>query len=154
MKGFSLIEFTVTLALLMLLSSLAAGFNYFFYSRNELQALKDELKTAVHYARMQSFIIGKTLYLENISRSNDWSCGMVLYEVNSNGSKIPLHKWQWNHPHWQIYWSGFSSRNSILFSPHPHFAAMNGQFRIINARTQQQTTLVINRLGRIKESTE
>lgn len=150
MKGFSLIELMTAIAVLMLLSALAMGLNHAFYSRNELQTLKDELTTAVHYARAQSMVSGKKLSLENLAGTDDWSSGMVLYELKKDGGKRLLHTWQWHHPHWQVHWSGFSSKRAIPFSPHPHLAAMNGQFRLSNERTQQQMVILVNRLGRLR----
>ncbi len=150
MKGFSLIECLVAISLFVVLSTCAMVFGQGVYSRNELQTFIDEIKSAIHFANHQSFIKGKTVYLESLSQTEDWSSGMGLYDLTAQGEKHLIHQWAWHHPQWRLTWSGFSSRQYISFSQQLHKAVANGRFKLIHRRTPQEKTLVLNRLGRIK----
>jgi prepilin-type N-terminal cleavage/methylation domain-containing protein len=150
-KGFTLLELLITLVLLACLSSLAAVSYSYLLRKNEQQVIMDELRTAVHYAKIQALILGHTVSLTPLDASLNWSKGMVLSTWRKkNNTMETLYQWQWHHPRWNLTWIGARSSERVIISNNPAGAISNGHFTLVNADTRQNVVLVLNRLGRIR----
>lgn len=149
MRGFTLIELLLGISLLMILSALTFFSGRAIFARTEYQVIKDEIQAAVRYASNQSLISGRTVYLSSLA-DDDWSSGMRLYALDQK-KKTLLYQWHWRHPNWSIRWDGFQARNEIPFSPHPVSAAANGRFLMIDLKTKEKKSIILNRLARISD---
>lgn len=150
-KGFTLLELLITLVLLACLSALAAASYSYLLRNNEQQVIVDELRTAVHYAKIQALILGNPVALSPLDASLNWSTGMVLSTWSKKNNKMAiLYQWQWHHPRWNLTWIGARSSERVLVSNNPASAISNGHFTLTNADTHQNVRIVLNRLGRIR----
>ncbi|MFT4058253.1 MAG: prepilin-type N-terminal cleavage/methylation domain-containing protein [Legionella sp.] len=152
-KGFTLLELVITMTLLILLTTLSIASYSYLVRNNEQQTIIDELSSAVQYAKMQALILGKSVILQPVDDSLDWSHGLLLttWSSKQHQSEI-LHQWQWYHPQWQLTWIGAHSDNKILFSDNPMHAISNGHFNLMNISTAKNKIIILNRLGRIRVS--
>ena len=145
-QGITLIELLITLMILAGLFTLSLTSLSFLNHKNEREILIHEIKSALHYARIQAINLEQPVFLA--SRHDDnWASGMIL--TQHHPSKI-LYQWHWQHPNWVVRWSGVHAANFISFSNNPLSAISNGRFHIAHASTKEQVILVLNRLGRIR----
>lgn len=148
LKGFTLLELILTLAIATILILFATQNLSAFIYKNEKECLIQEIEKIVQYAKMQALSSESQLILSPLTR---WSQGMVLRQLNPQTHALDIvHQWQWTHPHWQVEWQGAHSSKEIIFSNNLHQAMINGQFILINTQTHTQTTLILNKLGRIR----
>lgn len=150
--GFTFLELLCCFLILCLL--LVKGFpsSFFLVHRNQLQVLKDEISTAIRYARSQALLSEKALVLAPLPQTQDWSKGMILFIDNPDhryqkGDPI-VHQWEWKYPGLSIRWEGFQSNHYIIFSNHLRHASSNGRFMIMNKQGESKQ-LIINRIGRV-----
>ena len=152
--GLTLIELLVSMVIFAIVLCCSFSFSPSVYKKNQLQMVTDEVKGAIHFAKIQSLLTGDILALTRIPGSNDWSEGMLLFVDNGKHQYGPdvklLHEWHWQLSGVHIIWQGFQSKEYLLFSPDIGSNAVNGYF-IIKNHMQQQAKLIVNRLGRIKE---
>ncbi|TAL61906.1 MAG: pilus assembly protein [Legionella sp.] len=146
-RGFALIELVITLFLFVLITILSASSSSELYQKNEALRLRDELKAAMHYAKLQALNRGNKVLLEALSTDRNWAKGMVLKSGN-----IILYQWQWNHPSWQLRWTGIHGEQQIQLSSHPLQAMSNGRFILSRKNGREEWVLVLNKLGRLRES--
>ncbi|HHF7365294.1 TPA: GspH/FimT family pseudopilin [Legionella bozemanae] len=152
-KGFTLLELLITMALFLSLSIVGIGSYTYFIRKNEQKVLIDELRTVIQYAKLQAIILGSSVSLAPLDASSSWSNGMILNFLNKKTNKIePIYRWQWSHPCWDLNWEGARSTNQIVFSIYPGQAISNGRFILINKNTHEQVIIILNRLGRIRIS--
>lgn len=149
MKGFTLLELVMTLALLTGLLLLGVISSSSLMSKNEGQILVNEIKTAIQYAKNQSINLGTTVYLAPLDSEDNWSKGMILSQFKNNQIKV-LNQWQWDHKYWSVTWKGAHSAKSISFSHQALHALSNGKFTLRNNYSQESIALILNRLGRIR----
>ena len=150
-KGFTLIEVLITLIFLAGLFLLSITSVSFLRYKNERQTIIDEIRTAIQYAKIQATILGHPVYLAPVDTSLNWSQGMTLTQYNNkkNTSNL-LYQWHWNHPRWNITWSGVGALNKITLSNNPVSAISNGQFLLFNSYTKEHVAIILNKLGRVK----
>lgn len=150
MKGFTLIESVITCALIILLGLIANSSTTHWLGTNDSQMVIDEIKAAVHYAKIQALLRDQPVFLTPISH---WSGGIELHYLNpKTHSQERLYQWQWHHPRLLINWVGMGSTDRIVLSNNPLHAISNGRFIIKNLRTQDEKHIILNRLGRIRVS--
>lgn len=149
LKGFTLLELVVALSLFAFLLFLGLTASRDLLSNNEQHILVDDIKNAVYYAKNQSLILGKTVYLKSLDKERDWSRGMMLGLIDNN-QWIILHQWQWEHKFWSVSWAGLDGDKKIRLSYQLMHAISNGTFSLMNHQTKEKVKLVLNRLGRIK----
>lgn len=140
--GITFIECIVVLSIAALLLLSAMSWTSTKHT-SELNVLIQDLQTAIHYTKMQALSAGQPLVLEALD--NDWSLGMTL------SSKIThkyLHQWTWHAHYWHIQWYGAQHTKKIVIANNPGQAMSNGRFIVTNKQTQQQVSVVLNRLGR------
>ncbi len=154
-NGFSLIELLVGLSILTIILCFSVSFAPLLYKKNQLQTMVHTVKTAINFARTEALSTGDVLVLTHLPGAIDWSEGMLLFVDNGNhhrytpNSKL-VHEWRWNPAGIRMQWRGFQSTEYLLFSPDITSSAVNGYFLISN--TKGEVKLVINRLGRLKET--
>lgn len=154
-KGFTLIEFMIVLVVLALLSVLSTGSSTQLISNNEKQALIDDIRTLVQYARIQAVSSGHKVYLSPLDPDLNWSKGIILSRINRNlNQEEVFHTRQWHYRYWQVNWSGVHSKHKIVFANNTSNSISNGTFILTNLRTQDKTTITLNRLGRVRVNQE
>ena len=125
-----------------------------FFSQNKLLIRKNEIISAIKYARNKASISHNALILKSISGGGDWSQGMYLYDTRNtkesgdDGEKI-LHVWKWNNNSISVAWHGFNSDHYISFNPYISKLSASGHFTIRQNKTNQTEKVVLNRFGRI-----
>lgn len=150
-KGFTLLELLITMSLLLVVSTLSVVSYSYLLRKNEQQVLIDELKIALHYAKTQAFILGKTVFLNSIDDTPNWANGMFLSSLNYKTQRLErIHQWQWHHPRFSLTWDGVRIANQLSFSPNHARAISNGRFILMNHETRQQIIIILNRLGRVR----
>lgn len=141
--GLTLVELLLCVSLL----SLLLCFGLPLYRQHEVvtrqKLFEKELTTLLTTARLQAFVLQKTLRLEpfHFSPTEGWQKGIRLRE--DKGVSV-LHEWTWPATHPLVVWSGFRSNSSIVIDAYPEKLAMNGYFQVGKHR------LVVNRFGRIR----
>ncbi len=151
LKGFTLLELLITMMLFLGLSLIAIASYSYFLHKNERQTFIDEIKNSIQYAKTQALILNSTVYLAPIDDSLNWANGIQLFTRKSN--KIEqLYQWQWHHPGWQLSWIGARPGNRIIFSNNPANAMCNGRFILTSRDYDKRTEIILNRLGRVRES--
>lgn len=149
-KGFTLLELLIVLSILALISLFSMASYSVFLEKNEQQIIVDEIKSAVHYAKMEAVSHGHQVALAPLDIHSDWSKGIVMTQLDKKINKeIVVHQWQWSHRHWSLTWSGVNSEK-IIFSNNPVSAISNGTFTLASMRSKTQKVIVLNRIGRIR----
>jgi len=152
-KGFTLIELLTVVGLIITLSLIGLGFWSPLIRKNQGQALVDQIKMTVDYARQQALNRGHPVYLTPLNNTVDWSTGIQLSELNYRTNQLELlYQWQWDSKQWTVNWHGLNSAEKITLSNNPLTAISNGRFNLINKVTKESISLVLNRLGRVRIS--
>lgn len=150
--GFTLLELLLCLSLLGIIAFFSLPYTPSLYKQNQLQTVTAEIKSAIHTAKMQALVVGKTLALTPLPDADDWSEGMLLFVDNAKHQYTPhvkpLYEWHWKSAGTHVSWHGFQSKDYLLFATDLRSSTTNGYFVIKNA--QQQAKLIINRVGRVR----
>lgn len=155
MEGLSLIEIIVVLLLLSILLITVIPLSNGFLNQNQLSIRKNEIITAIHYARNQALSRNQELLLISKSGNSDWSRGMLLIQdINrtgsySEGDKV-LHSWKWHGNAITVSWNGFYSDHYIKFSPEIKSLTANGYFSLVDKNKQVTEKITLNRFARIR----
>ncbi|WP_298624208.1 GspH/FimT family pseudopilin [uncultured Legionella sp.] len=150
-KGFTLIELVMVLVVFAVLAILSTGSFTQLYSNNEKQALIDDIKNLVQYAKIQAIALGQKVTLAPLAPDLNWAKGVILSQYHSNPAhEAVLHTRQWHYRYWKVSWSGVNSEHKIVFANNLNTSISNGVFTLTNLRTQEKATLILNRLGRIR----
>ena len=154
-KGFTLLELLITMFLFIILSFIGIASYSYLLNKNEQQTIIDELRTAIQYAKFQANILGHPVHLAPLDGSLNWTKGMALSVLNKQNNKMELiYQWQWQHPRWNLNWEGVRSTDKIIFSNNPIQAISNGHFTLVNTHTHEQIVIILNRLGRVRVSSQ
>lgn len=152
-KGFTLIELVIVLAVLALLSLLSTGSSTQLISNNEKQAVIDDIRTLVQYARIQAVSNGHQVYLSPLNPDLNWSKGIILSRFNPHLNREEvIHTRQWNLRYWEVSWSGVNTGKKIIFANNTSNSISNGTFTLSNVRTHDKISITLNRVGRIRVS--
>ncbi len=150
-KGFTLIEFVIFLAVLAILALFSTGSSTQLLSNNEKQTLIDDIRTLVQYAKIQAVSQGKKVCLSPLDPNLNWSKGIILSQFNQTlNQEEVLHTRQWHYRYWDVSWSGVNSEHKIVFANNTNTAISNGTFILTNLQTNDKIKLTLNRLGRIR----
>lgn len=145
--GITFIECIIVLSLMVILSVFSISSWTSMRQNNERDVLINEIKTAIHYAKIQALNRGQPVVLLSLDKEQqDWSLGMLL---TLKKTQEILYQWRWHHHYWLVQWIGAQNTKAVVISDSPRHAMSNGKFILTNARTQERTMLVLNRLGRI-----
>ncbi|KTD34244.1 Tfp type 4 fimbrial pilin related signal peptide protein domain protein [Legionella moravica] len=150
-KGFTSIELVFVLILITGFALISISSSSQLRDNNEKQALIDNIRSIVQYARLQAVSRGHIVYLAPLDPDFNWSKGVVLTRFNKKVAEDEvLHQWQWNYRHWTIKWAGVRSTHKIAFSPDTAHGISNGTFTLTNTRTLEKIKIIVNRLGRVR----
>ena len=151
LNGFTLVETLIILIMISILTLISVTSASFLIHKNERQTIVDEIRTAIQYAKMQAISLGHPVSLMPLDVELNWSKGMILTQQNNKTNTTAiLYQWQWHHPRWNITWSGINSPNKITLSNNPISAISNGTFVLFDSYTKERVVLILNRLGRVK----
>ncbi|HAB91142.1 MAG TPA: pilus assembly protein FimT [Pseudomonas sp.] len=89
MRGFTLVELMITIALLAIVATIAVPNFVQFIRNNQVQAKADELKTFLQYARGQAVTTRKKY---EITTGTDWE----VKEIQPNASRVVKRKLEFN----------------------------------------------------------
>lgn len=138
----------IEVAIVAVLLSLLFCFSLPLYRQHAVTVkttlFKQELIAMLATAKLQAFVLGKTLILEplRITATGEWQQGLRLCVQHGE----TLQHWIWPELSTTVLWYGFHSRRHILIEAHLDKLAMNGYFQI------GEIQLVVNRFGRVRES--
>ncbi|MBI2785081.1 MAG: GspH/FimT family pseudopilin [Legionella longbeachae] len=154
-KGFTLLELLITTVIFIGLSLIGITSYSCLVHKNEQSTLVDELQRVIQYAKIQAIILGNPVYLVPLDASLNWSNGLILTTLNQKTEQMDLiYQWQWHHPQWNLNWVGVNSINKIIFSNNPAQAISNGRFILTNKYTKDKVTIILNRLGRLRVTSQ
>lgn len=142
-RGFTLLELLLSLAVISFIILLGVSSSSEWIKQNQSQLLRDELKAALHYAKLQAIIQQRTLTLEALYDDHNWAKGMVL-----KSAQQIVHQWKWDYPNWHLCWKGIHGEQTLQFSNYPHQAMDNGRFIMLDSKGKRVWSLVVNRIGR------
>lgn len=153
-RGITLIELLISIAILGIIACYSSVFSPLLYKKNQMQAVKQEIKRAIQWARIQARMSGQTLILARRPGGDDWSLGMLLFVDNVKHQYTPesilIQEWDWPASELRLSWRGFQSQDYLRFTPTMNDSAINGSFRLSNGH--QQAKLVVNRIGRVTDT--
>lgn len=148
-KGFTLLELLICFTLVTVITLISISSASELVKKNESMRILDELKAAVHYAKLQAVNQGAILVLEALDLEWNWAQGMVL----KKGDAI-VHQWQWKHSNWQLRWIGVSGEHLVKLSSSPLQAMSNGRFVLTQNNGKREWSVVLNKLGRLRVEKE
>lgn len=150
--GLTLIETLIGLFLVSLIAFFSLSY-VSVYKKDQLSIVCEEIKNAVHLARMQALSTGKKLVLTTIPETSNWAEGMVLYldtpQHQYDTSSKPIYAWRWKSSGIDVSWHGLQSNDYLIFAAELKSNITNGYFLIKNST--QEIKLIVNRLGRVRK---
>lgn len=151
--GFTLLELLLCLAMLAIITFFSSAYTPSLYKKNQLEAVAADIRSAIHTAKLQALVMGKTLALTHLPDTKEWSEGMLLFEDNAKHQYTPninpLYEWHWKFKDLHISWHGFQSKDFLLFATDLNSSLTNGSFDIQSRG--QQVKLAVNRVGRVRK---
>lgn len=151
-RGFTLLELLTALIVFGILCGFGLTYLSASQSKNQLQVVADEIKQAIHYAKIEALVNAHTVTLSPRTQNNDWSDGMLLFVDNQLHHNEPetklIREWKWRASAVHVHWHGFESSHYLRFSPNLMSRGCNGYF-IIENNQSKRIKLVVNRLGRV-----
>lgn len=152
-KGFTLIEMLIVIVISAILFSFAFPFGRDFILRNKIMMRTEEIVSALHYARSQANLLGKSLVLTPCN--GKWSSGLQLFMDNNNnhalddGDKL-LFTWQWTDGDFSLVWQGMYAQY-LVFTPAEFNSVLNGSFYLCPLSSSiKGQKIIMNRVGRIR----
>lgn len=147
LNGLTLLELLFTFSLFCLLVLFTVSSWLPLQNNNDKDLIVEEIKNIIHYSKLRALNEGVPLLLSP-NHSKNWSTG---FHLNSVLSGELLYQWQWNHQSWMIEWYGVNGSESIVL-PGTTRAMSNGTFVLTNKINKTTIRLVLNKLGRVKET--
>lgn len=152
--GFTLIECLWVLFIIGVLSCFTFFSMTGLLQKNQFQVIADDIKFAVHMAKIQSLVHMHPVILgPPCGHHQDWSKGMVLLLDNLEHHCISqtqiIREWHWDHPGLEVHWRGFESKDYLRFTPDIARRSVNGYFLIKNL-SHDPKRVVINRIGKVR----
>ncbi len=148
-QGLTLIELLLTIAILGLILWFSLPLSSSFYQKIQLQVIENEIKSAIRFAKTQALISGYPILLRTI----DGSKGLTVCVDNMKHQCAPddstLQEWHWSYDGIDVDWSGFQSKQYLIFSADESKNAVNGYFSI-KYKGRLVTKITLNRLGRVR----
>lgn len=151
--GLSFIELTIGLIIISILLVFSTPLMLALSKKNQIEVLKNELSSALGFARTTATLQDRTLVLQPLNEVESWSKGAILFVDNNKhqmeeGTKI-LRQWEWKTKGLRVTWKGMRAKPYLIFSSHLRQAALSGHFTIEDGKGKL-LKLTINRLGRVR----
>lgn len=154
--GFSFIEVLTALIIFGILSGYSLSLMPSLHRKNQLEVMANEIKQAIHFAKIEALTHAHTITLTPLSEDADWSAGMLLFVDNNIHHYTPkttlIREWHWHSKALNVTWHGFESSHYLRFSPDLLERGANGHF-VVQDNEKHQIKLVVNRLARVREET-
>lgn len=159
-RGFTLLELLVTIAVAAILLGIAVPSYRSMVQQNTMASVANDLVGDLNYARSQAVTRGQPVYLcksadqSTCTNAGDWSQGWIVYSPNPDGgaqtpddSLIRVHA----AVNGQITISGDShTEDSVSFNANGFAMTSNGSFELKGAATSDKTDVIISTSGRIR----
>jgi type IV fimbrial biogenesis protein FimT len=152
--GITLIELLVCLSIIS--SALLVGFFFAppLYKKNQVYLVVNDIRTAVHIAKLQALSRGETMVLASSKRTENWSQGMLLFVDDAHHRDLSksklLHQWDWSFEGVEVAWSGFKSKSHLSFTNNGRDSTANGYF-LIKGPDSCFVKIIVNRVGRLRQ---
>jgi len=146
--GLTLVELLICLTIVALVCCFTAPFTPSLFQKSQSDVLMDDIRNAIHYAKLQAVLRGHRLILMHQPDTVDWSSGMALYEDQGKLKKQLIHEWRWPTFKGHVIWHGLQSKHYLRFEPDLNQSTVNGTF-VIEMNQHKSLKLVVNRLGRV-----
>ena len=157
--GFTLIELLVTLAVMVIMATVAVPSYQEFSARNEVAAEVMRIKTALALARNTAITRRTTITVcpttDQQACATDWQQPLMLFENLGTGGQRdtatePIMK-RWPESPASVAYKGFGSDRYIRYTPAGSPQAQNGTFTIC-MNQQPASLLVLSAVGRLRYS--
>ena len=146
--GMTLIELLICLAIFSIVWFFSLPSSSELTDRNQIECVKNDIESALQYAKMQSMLRNETLLIMSLPNEQNWSHGIAVFSGADLSNLKPLHMWPWHFKNIQVLWKGFQSRNYLRFATGINHYATNGHFLIQGQYSAVK--LVINRFARLR----
>lgn len=156
-RGLSLIEMLIVLLIIGILALFSPLAFHKLLKKNQIDVTVDEIKMAIQFSKINALSQAHPVILTPISGEMNWSEGMALCVDNPLHQCVSNHgtirEWHWFHNGIEVNWLGFESNHYLRFSPDLMGRAANGYF-MVKDQSNQPVKLIVNRLGRVRVSSE
>lgn len=148
-RGISLLEMLIVIALMGILTLLAAPSLSDLVERNRTRALADLVRATLAQARAHSVINNQDMMLcgssDDVSCDGGWGVGWLIISPAAGALPISSHRLA---PHDRLHWQGFA--NAIRFRSNGTAPLGNGRFIICRNNHGVGWQVIINRQGRAR----
>jgi Tfp pilus assembly protein FimT len=146
-RGITFIELLFCLAISSVVLFLGISSLTPLRERYEYNEFINEIKSAILYAKLRALSDGYAYKLSAKTKNHNWSHGLVLARAKDSEMIV-----QWTNVfhYWDVKWIGVNKNEALLIAGTTQ-AMSNGHFIMTNKRTKEQTTLVVNKLGRVMQ---
>ncbi|MEM9243894.1 MAG: GspH/FimT family protein [Pseudomonadota bacterium] len=142
MKGYSLLEFTITLSIILLLLLFAVPAYHDLRQHYQADVAINYLHRGIYFARAEAI---QRRQMVKISPDGAWQQGMI---VSSN--HVVIKHFAGISGKGKITWRGFPNYDYLQFTPQGFTYYQNGTFSYISAENKVIKKLIINQAGRIR----
>jgi Tfp pilus assembly protein FimT len=158
--GFSLLEITVVLAIIIGLLVTIVPLARDFWSKNKIDVRVSTILNALKFAQNQALLKHKNVVLSEISDDTGWSSGMRLFVDEDENHRfddndILIREWHWRKSLPLVKWHGFNSDHYLVFTPDLSRGTLSGRFviSIYEQHIEKGKKIIVNRLGRARVET-
>lgn len=142
LKGISLLEFIVSIGILMILTFLGVLSYRSFIVGNQVDIRIKDYKSMIMYARLKALQNMQSLCLIPCPGKHWGACVQLMQEEQV------IREWSWSQSKIDVTWTGLSSNRALCFHKQVEKNILNGHF---NFQTMLfKKTMYLNRFGRIR----
>lgn len=145
-RGFTLIELLIGMLIVSILLCSVISIYPIFYAKSAMRQREVDIKRAIHFAKNIAYFKNRTLIIQPLAVSKDWSDGIVVLTIDNQ----ILYKWRWRKSNIYTTWHGFQANNRIVFTAKMNRNASNGYFLIAD-NFGNKCKLILNRFGRVRK---
>ena len=146
--GWTLTEFILVITILSLVLCFSLPMLSNLRQNNQVQLIENDLLHSIQMAKIYARVSGEKVVLQPISKSKDWSNGIILMAESQSIARV-INRVNWPASPIHVSWHGFRKRDALYFTSDLTHSAVNGYFLIQNKI--HKTKLIINRIGRVRK---